>query len=116
MAHAAVGEGGEARPGHEAHEDHGDGGNDEHDDRGRGLLGHLTRFDEALTRHDARSKAIGVLAVAVDEQGDRLGGLASGHHEGVLVVEVGGVLDDADDLVAGAGDLDLVAETGVEVR
>ena len=111
LAHAAVGEGGEARPGHEAHEDHGDGGDDEHADGGGGLLGHLTRLDEALAGHDAGSEAIGVLAVGVDEQGDRLGGLAGGQHEGVLVVEVGGVLDDADDLVAGAADVDLVAET-----
>ena len=95
LAHAAVGEGGEARPGHEAHEDHGDGGDDEHGDGGGGLLGRLPRLDEALTRRDAGPEAIGLLAVGVDEQGDRLGRLAGGQHEGVLVVEVGGVLDDA---------------------
>ena len=39
LAHAAVGEGREARPGHEAHEDHRNGGHDEHRDGGGGLLG-----------------------------------------------------------------------------
>ena len=115
LAHAAVGEGREARPGHEAHEDHGDGGDDEHRDGGGGLLGLLPRLDEPLTGRDAGPEPVGLLAVGVDEQGDRLRGLAGGQHEGVLVVEVGGVLDEADDLVAAAADVDLVAERGVEV-
>ena len=61
------------------------------------------------------SEAIGLLAVGLDEEGERLGGLAGGHHEGELVVEVGGVLDEADDLVVGPADVDPVAEPGVEV-
>ena len=77
LAHAAVGDGGEARPRHEAHEDHGDGGDDEHGDGRGGLLGGLPRLDEALARRDRGPEPVGVLTVGVDQQGHRLGGVVA---------------------------------------
>ena len=68
-----------------------------------------------MTGRDTGSELIGLIAVGVDEQGDRLGALAGGQHHGVLVVEVGGVLDDAHDLVAVAAEIDVIAERGVQI-
>ena len=92
------------------------GGDDEHADGSGGLFRRLPRLDEAVAGRDAGPEAGRALVAGVDEQGERLGGLAGREHAGVLVGEVGGVLDDADDSVSASADVDLIAEARLEIR